>query len=466
MYITERLAKWATNVASEHTSAARLAAMHAIQDVVGCMIAGAGDEGAAKVREAVDGLGNGRSVIAGRLAQTSSSYAALTNGTAAHALDFDDTFLESITHASAVLMPALFALGDEINASGADIIDAYIVGLEFHGALGKALNRSHYDQGWHATSTLGVIGTAGACARLMKLDETRFAHVLNLAVSSCAGTKVQFGSMAKPLHAGLAAKNAIESAKLGAAGVEGHVNAFEGPMGLMQMYGGPSAPGWEAAFKVLGGTLAIERQGLTVKRFPCCAATHRALDCVISLMEKHDFVADDVASVDVQVRAGHIQNLRYNNPNNEFEARFSMQYCIAVALRYGTVRLFDFTPAAVGRANIRVLFPQIVMRQHDLEDGDGEDSLIPSIVNITLNDGRIISARQELPRGDAGNPLNDSERDAKFMDCCQGFLADADIALLSRSIQNIDNLVSIRELTRLLRFEAGCDHGERFERRA
>ncbi|MEJ6705572.1 MAG: hypothetical protein QNL15_15390, partial [Pseudomonadales bacterium] len=166
------------------------------------------------------------------------------------------------------------------------------------------------------------------------------------------------------------------------------------------------------------------------------------------------------------VRAGHIQNLRYNNPNNEFEARFSMQYCIAVALRYGTVRLFDFTPAAVGRANIRVLFPQIVMRQHDLEDGDGEDSLIPSIVNITLNDGRIISARQELPRGDAGNPLNDSERDAKFMDCCQGFLADADIALLRRSIQDMDNLVSIRELTRLLRFEAGCDHGERFERRA
>lgn len=466
MYVTERLAHWATTAAPAHTPAARRAAKHAIQDVVGCMIAGAGDEGAARVRDAIHGLGDGRSVITGRLAQTSSPYAALANGMAAHALDFDDTFLEAITHASAVLVPALFALGDELGASGAEIVDAYIVGLELHGALGKALNRAHYEQGWHATSTLGVIGTAGACARLMKLDQTRFAHAMNLAFSSCAGTKVQFGSMAKPLHAGLAAKNAVEAAKLAAAGVEGRVNALEGPMGMMQLYGGADAPGWDAAFDVLGGPLAIERQGLTVKRFPCCAATHRALDCVLSLMEAHNFAADDVAHVDVQVRAGHMQNLRYTNPTNEFEARFSMQYCVAVALRHGTVRLFDFTPSAVGRADIRSMFERIVMRKHDIDDGTGEDGLIPSIVTITLNDDRILNARQELPKGDAGNPLNDRERDAKFMDCCQGFLADADITALSRAIQGLDDLPSIRDLTHLLRFEAGADRGERFERRA
>jgi len=466
MYVTERLAHWATTVAPEHTAAARLAAKHAIQDVVGCMIAGAGDEGAAKVRDAIGGLGEGRSVIAGKLGQTSSPYAALANGMASHALDFDDTFLEAITHASATLVPALFALGDELDASGADIVDAYIVGLELHGALGKALNRSHYEQGWHATSTLGVIGTAGACARLMKLDPTRFAHAMNLAFSSCAGTKVQFGSMAKPLHAGLAAKNAVEAAKFAAAGVEGRVNALEGPMGMMQLYGGPTAPGWDAAFAFLGGPLAIERQGLTVKRFPCCAATHRALDCVLRLMEEHDFTVKDVASVDVQVRAGHMQNLRYTQPTTEFEARFSMQYCVAVALTHGTVRLFDFTPAAVGRAEIRALFERIVMRAHDLENGEGEDGLVPSIVTITLNDGRILSARQELPKGDAGNPLNDAERDAKFLDCCQGFLADADIAALGAGIRDLDKMSSIRELTRLVRFEAGCDRGERFERRA
>ncbi len=465
MQVSERLADWAANVSSEHTPAARLAAKHAILDAVGCMVAGAGDEGAAMVRNAVNGLGAGDSVVAGRLAKTSASYAALTNGMSAHSLDFDDTFMEAVTHASASLVPALFALGDELDASGDAIIDAYIVGLEIHGALGLALNRSHYEQGWHATATLGVIGTAAACARLMGLDQGRFAHAMNLALSSSAGTKVQFGSMAKPLHAGLAAKNAIEAAKLAAAGVQGHAAAFDGPMGLLEMYGGPNPPGWDAAFAKLGDPLAIERQGLTVKRFPCCAATHRALDCVLRLREEHGFGIDDVGAVDVQVRKGHVQNLRYLTPENEFEARFSMQYCVAVALTSGTVSLSDFTPSAVIRPEIRKRFGMIEMRAHDIE-GESEADPIPSIVTIILKDGRQMETRQEYQKGEPANPLNEAERQAKFTDCCTGFLPDADIDALQRAIRNLQDMESIRECTRLLRFEAGADRGERFERRA
>jgi 2-methylcitrate dehydratase PrpD len=465
MQVSERLAEWAASVSSEHTPAARLAAKHAIQDAVGCMIAGAGDEGAAMVRAAVDGMGAGDSVVAGRLGKTSSSYAALANGMSTHSLDFDDTFMEAVTHASASLVPALFALGDEINASGDAIIDAYIVGLEIHGALGLALNRSHYEQGWHATATLGVIGTAAACARLLGLDAGRFAHAMNLALSSSAGTKVQFGSMAKPLHAGLAAKNAVEAAKLAAAGVQGHAAAFDGPMGLQEMYGGPNPPGWDAAFSRLGDPLAIERQGLTVKRFPCCAATHRALDCVLRLREEHGVGVDDVETVDVQVRKGHVQNLRYTEPVNEFEARFSMQYCVAVALSSGTVSLSDFTPSAVARPEIRARFSMIEMRAHDIE-GASEADPIPSIVAITLKDGQRFETRQEYQKGEPANPLNDTERQAKFADCCTGFLPDADIATLQTAIGDLQDLGSVRDCTRLLRFEAGADRGERFERRA
>jgi 2-methylcitrate dehydratase PrpD len=467
MYVTERLAEWATNVSAEHTPAARLAAKHAIQDLVGCMVAGAGDEGAAMVRDAVLGWGNGEAVVAGRLGKAAAPYAALANGMSAHSLDFDDTFMEAVTHASASLVPALFALGDELGASGDAIVDAYIVGLEMHGALGLALNRSLYDQGWHATATLGVIGTAGACARLMGLDAAHFAHALNLSFSSSAGTKVQFGSMAKPLHAGLAAKNAIEAAKLAAAGVQGRVNALEGPMGLQELYGGPSTPGWDVAFEQLGSPLAIERQGLTVKRFPCCAATHRALDCVLNLQAEHGFNANDVASVDVQVRDGHVQNLRYTDPKSEFEARFSMQYCVAVALSSGTVSLSDFTPSAVLRPEVRQLYPIIEMRAHDLEGAtNSEADPVPSIVTITLKDGRTLEAQQDTQRGDASNPLSDTERMAKFTDCCTGFLPEADITALQSAIAGMETLESIRDCTRLLRFEAGADRGERFERRA
>ena len=465
MYVTERLAEWGANVSAEHTPGAREAAKHAILDVVGCMIAGAGDEGAAKVRDAVRGMGTGEAVVAGQLAKTSAPYAAMANGMASHSLDFDDTFMEAVSHASASLAPALLALGDEINATGDAIISAYIVGLEMHGALGLALNRYHYEQGWHATATIGVIGTAGACARLLGLDAWRFAHAMNLAFSSAAGTKVQFGSMAKPLHAALAAKNAVEAAKLAAAGVEGRVNTMEGPMGMMELYGGPDAPGWDSAFEKFGDPLAIERQGLTVKRFPCCAATHRAIDCVLELRELHGFTADEVASVDAQVRQGHIQNLRYSDPKSEIEARFSMQYCLAVALASGTISLSDFTPLAVMRPEIREMFSMIKMSAHDIE-GASEADPIPAIVTVTLKDNRSFETRQNFQKGEPANPLNDDERRAKFFDCCTTFLPDTDIETLRNTINKLENLDSIRDCTRLLRFEAGADRGERFERRA
>jgi len=467
MTVSKRLAEWGANVSSTHTPAARAAAKHAIQDLVGCMIAGAGDEGAAAVRNAVQGLGDGSSVVAGRLGKAAAPYAALANGMSAHSLDFDDTFMEAISHASATLVPALLALGDEIDASGDDIVDAYIVGLEFHGALGLAMNRSHYEQGWHATSSIGVVGTTGACARLLKLDAERFAHALNLAVSSVGGTKVQFGSMAKPYHAGLAAKNAIEAAKLANAGVRGHDMAFEGPMGMMEMFGGPNPPGWEHGLATLGAPLAIERAGLAVKRFPCCAATHRALDCILMLMDEHGFGADDVESVDVQVRSGHVQNLRYTEPVSEFEARFSMQYTAAVALTSGTISLSDFTPSAVQRPELRAMFEKITLRGHDLEKAtDTEADPVPSVVAITLTDGRTVETRQDYQRGDNNNPLNEAERKTKFDDCCRGFLPDADLDALANTIATLEELGSIRDLTRMLRFEAGADRGERFERRA
>ncbi|MAH83887.1 MAG: hypothetical protein CBB68_05925 [Rhodospirillaceae bacterium TMED8] len=467
MTISTRLANWASEISSAHTPKAREAAKQAILDVVGCMVAGAGDSGAAKVREAFKNMGVGYSVVCGSFRKAPAPYAALANGMAAHALDFDDTFMEAVTHASASLVPALFALGDELDVRGDTIIDAYIVGLEIHGALGLALNRSHYDQGWHSTATLGVIGTAAACARVMGLDQVRFAHALNLAFSSAAGTKVQFGSMAKPLHAGLAAKNAIEAAKLAAAGVEGRANAFEGPMGLMELYGGSNPPGWDAAFEKFGGKLAIERQGLTVKRFPCCAATHRAVDAVLDLMKKHGFEASNVEHVDTWLNAGHVKNLRYLSPETEFEARFSMQYCVAVALLSGTITLSDFTPIAVQRQEVKKLCKKISITPHEISGtGASEIGSIRSMVRIALKDGRILEGQSHTPKGDAANPLNNDEREAKFLDCCLGFLPHSHIDRLKTQIVSLDSAGSIRHCTRLLRFEAGADQGQRFEQRA
>ena len=155
------------------------------------------------------------------------------------------------------------------------------------------------------------------------------------------------------------------------------------------------------------------------------------------------------------------------NRSDQFEARFSMQYCIALALRTGTISLCDFTPSAVQRPEMRELFERIDMQSHDLEkESDSESDLVPSIVTITLKDGRSFEARQDTPRGDAANPLNEDERYAKFTDCCSGFLSDGDFYALKAAIEKMERLDSIRDCTRLLRFEAGADKGERFDLRA
>jgi 2-methylcitrate dehydratase PrpD len=144
-----------------------------------------------------------------------------------------------------------------------------------------------------------------------------------------------------------------------------------------------------------------------------------------------------------------------------------MQYCVSVALQSGTIGLSDFTPAAVQRPEIRELFGMIDMQAHDLEkECDSETTHLPAIVDIVLKDGQALHAAQEIPKGDAANPLNDAERLAKFTDCCQGFLPEKDIAALQTVIDTLEKLDSIRDCTRHLRFEAGADRGERFERRA
>ena len=459
MTVIEHLADWAANVSVHHPETARERAKRAFQDVIGCMIAGAGDAGVARVRDSIAGWGTGAATVIGQSTRVPAPWAALVNGTAAHALDFDDEFLEALTHASAVLVPALLAIGEERDAPGAAVLDAYIVGIELHAALGRGVIRSHYDRGWHATSTIGCIGTAGACARLSGLDAGKLAHSLSLGVSMAAGCKVQFGSMAKPLHAGLAAQHAIQAAQMAASGVEGRLNALEGPMGFLDLCGGPSPAGWGGRLDSLGAPLAIVRQGLMPKRFPCCTATHRVLDCVLKLREEAGFQAEDVVSVDVLVGHGHKKNLMFETPQTEFEARFSMQYCVAVALRHGAVKLADFTPEAVQRPDVRALLGVTKMRAYDpgAEQSDPAAAL-PHEVDIALRDGRRLHASRTTLKGSVGDPLEDAECEAKFVDCCHGFLLEADIGRLRRDIFRIEALDSIRALTRHL-----ADRRERFE---
>jgi 2-methylcitrate dehydratase PrpD len=208
--------------------------------------------------------------------------AALANGTAAHALDFDDMCFVSLAHPSAPLVPAVIAAGEIAGASGRAVLDAYIIGFEIQARLGRLMNPRHYQRGWHCTSTLGAISAAAGASRLFGLDAAATEHALAIAASSASGLKENFGTMVKPLHAGLAARDGVMAALLAKGGLTGSAKAIDGPQGYLRAF---DSEGTDLANAVgdLGSRWEILDTGITVKLYPSCAGTHPTLDALLDL---------------------------------------------------------------------------------------------------------------------------------------------------------------------------------------
>src|SRR5690606_18842333 len=260
-------------------------------DLIAVAIPGAAEAATRHVLETVGEWGQGPATAIGAGLALAAPWAALVNGTAAHALDFDDNFDPAKAHATAVLVPAILALGEQEGASGADCIDAYIAGLQILGRTGQGVNPAHRNRGWHATATVGAIGAAAACARLLRLDAGKASYALSIATSMAAGFMSQFGTMTKPLHAGLAAKAGVMSACLARSGLTAGVDTFDGPTGMNRLMVGPDYEqlrdslthiehGQTLRFETrsVGEPLLILSSGLKNKRFPNCGSAHRAMD--------------------------------------------------------------------------------------------------------------------------------------------------------------------------------------------
>lgn len=450
MFIIDALAEWVAGSAVVQRPLAIQRAVEAIRDTVACMVAGAADPATQPVHRTIAAYGAGPSSVIGSRRRAPAPWAALANGVAAHALDFDDNFIPGATHASAVLVPALLAVAEEHGASGARVVDAYLTGLEVHAVLGRGVGRAHYDLGWHNTSTVGCIGTAAACARLLGLDREACANAMSLGVSMASGVKVQFGAHAKPFHAGMAAKNAVLAATLAANGLTGRADAIEGSRGFVELYAGDAQRDWGALLERIGEPHSIEEFGLLPKRHPCCGSAHRVIDGVLSLHARHGFRASDVARVDTVVAHGNARNLCYDDPQQEMEARFSMNYCVALALARGRLTLADFTPEAVHRAELRRLMPLVTMRASP----QAGDERIPHEVTITLRDATVLHTSVQWARGAIQDPFDQHDIDAKFSDCCARWLTPADLAAVDRALGRISDLAAIDELMRHLNFDA------------
>jgi 2-methylcitrate dehydratase PrpD len=412
----ETIAAW-SHSASAFSPLARRRAVEAIADTIGCMVAGVDDVSTQAVRRAVAGQMSaaGESPVIGG-GRAPAAIAALVNGTAAHALDYDDNFHPAISHASAVLVPALLAAAASLNISGPAIVDAYLVGLEAQAAVGIGVNPSHYTAGWHSTSTCGAIGTAAGVSRLIGLDAAATARAMSIAVSTASGIKGQFGTPAKPFHAGMAARNAVEAAAFGGAGLTGRLDILEVAQGFRDLFGGLDATGWDAM--TLGQPHAIESHGVVPKRHPCCGSTHYVVDMVLDLRAQHGFTAADVAALDCLVGIANARNLSYADPQDEMQARFSMHYCVALALSQDRIGLADFTLAQIARPDIRKLLTLTTMRARSREEELAAGGRMPHQVVIRLNNGTELKAERRHAKGSIADPFDDNDRAAKFADCC------------------------------------------------
>ena len=396
------------------SEAARQRAARAFVDTCGVMLAGAAEPAARIVQSMAAEEGTGECRVAGTSVTTSPALAAFANGVAAHALDYDDMCFVSLAHPSCVLVPALLAAGELAHADARTVLDAYVIGFEIECRLGLVMNPRHYHQrGWHCTSSIGTLGAAAAVARLLGLDANATRHALGIAASSACGLKENLGSMVKPLHAGMAARNGVTAAQLAKRGFTANPHAIDGPQGYLAAMDSEHRT-LDLAVTDLGTRWEIVESGVTVKLYPSCAATHPPLDALTEIVQRERFTADQVAAIDVEVDSMTPRLLIHPNPSTGLEAKFSMPFCAAAAVVFPRIGIETFTPESIRDPDVQALMPRVSLRANAAFDTFAP--LSHARVTVTLRDGRAWSQHADGARGYPGR-LTNEELSAKFEDC-------------------------------------------------
>jgi 2-methylcitrate dehydratase PrpD len=445
MTATARLAEFIVKTPLEDCpNGALVEVRRAALDTIGVMLAGAGEPAARIVRQIVRVEGGmPLCTVLGTSLRTSSTWAALANGVAGHAHDFDDTSFGLMGHPSAPLLATALAAGEAEMVDGAAISVAYILGFEVDAALGIALNPAHYERGWHATTSLGTFGCTAVAAKLLSLDITQTRHALGLAASFASGVKENFGSMTKPYHAGHAARNGVLAAQLAREGFTASDSALDGPQGFLHAAGDGLLP--ESALDALGRTWQVVTSKVAVKPYPSCALTHSAIDALLELRERHALDPAQVESVEVAVNHVVPNVLRHARPITGLERKFSMQFCAASALAEGRVDIGSFSdgPAPEPVAPLMERIRMIV----DPTLPHGLDQHAWTRVTVRLADGRTLAEPVRGASGHPATPLTDDQLRAKFMACATTAISRDEAEGVAEQIDRLEAVPDIRVLT-------------------
>ncbi len=431
-----------------------------ILDTVGVTVAGSMEPAARIVGEIVPRAA-GASLVFGSADRASALDAALINGTASHALDYDDCNNTLGGHPSAPILPALFALADERPTDGRAFIAAYVAGFETECKLALGVNFHHYTKGWHATATLGVHGAAAAACHLMRLDAARTATALAIASSLASGSKANFGTMTKPLHVGHCARNGLFAALLAERDFTANPGAFEHKQGFLDVFNGPGTYDTARALAQWGAPLDIVAPGIAIKQYPCCGSTHPALDVMLDLVRRHDLSADQVARVECWTHARRLAHTNRPDPQSGLEAKFSVQYCLARALTDRAIRIEHFEGDAFRDPAVAAILPRVHAGAYDTTQFPA-DKHFGAEVKVTTRDGRVLTGKIDEALGrTSANPLPMERLRDKFENCIARALPASRARPLADMIERLETLADMRALSALLVAPARADQRKR-----
>ena len=430
-----------------------------VLDGIGLAFAGATSETGRIVRRYLETLSfadvEGSTVIGSRM-RIPARFAAFANGVSIHADDYDDTQLAVakdrvyglLTHPTAPALPAVLALAERASANGRDLMTSYQIAVEVECKVAEAILPRHYQHGFHSTATCGAIGAAAGAARMLGLDREHVRRALSLAASQAGGLRENFGTMTKPFHAGRAAESGVVAVELASLGFTASPIGLEADRGFFRAAGG----GYSADMidGKLGSPWTFASPGVSIKPHPSGSLTHPGMSVMTDLIRQHDIKPERVKRVAVGTNHNMPNALIHHRPVNELQAKFSMEFCMAILLLERKAGLAQFTDDVVNRPDVQALLRKVDFGVHPDAEAAGLDKMT-TIIEIELDDGTTFKGKADFGKGSPVNPMSDRELEQKFFECAEWGGVDAATARkIADLVWKIERLDNARELTRLL----------------
>ncbi len=403
-----------------------------------------------------DGVAGGDAGVIGSELRLAPRFAAFANGVGIHADDYDDTQLAVakdrvyglLTHPTAPALPAALAVAERERRSGKDLLTAYHVGVEVECKIAEAIDPRHYQQGFHSTATCGAFGAAAAVANLLGYTAETTRRALSIAASQAAGLRENFGTMTKPFHAGRAAESGVVAAELAALGWTAAPNILEAPRGFFSAAGG----GYDEAAILhrLGNPWTFVAPGISIKPHPSGSLTHPGMTEMLRLIRLHDIKPAQVTYVKVGTNHNMPNALIHHRPRTELNAKFSMEFCMAILLLERRAGLNEFTDEVVNRPDVQALIEKIDFGVHPEAEAAGYDKMT-TLIEIGLADGRVIAGRADFGKGSPAMPMSYDDVADKFRDCAAFARWPAPkSARVVDLVRRLEEVNDVRELTVLL----------------